>query len=533
MPARRQVLQAAALSVTGPAAGAGADLLEPESKGPPAGRGCVPPLGPVTVDPDDSRYQDLVRRGHKRYVGSPDYVRVVGSTEQVVQAVQEAVRDGGRVAVRSGGHCLENWVDDASIQVLIDLSGMTQVYYDPERNAFAVEGGADLEQVYRRLFLGWGVTIPAGWCPKVGAGGHFTGGGYGVLSRTHGLVVDHLYGIEVVVVDGAGRASAVVATRDSTGAERELWWAHTGGGGGNFGIVTRFWLRTPGVRGTDPSDLLPKAPASTIDFSCTWPWQGLNMDEEKFARLIRNHGEWCERNSAPGAPGTALYCDLTVARRATDVNLTVGQAHGPDAERLVEDYLTALGAGVGTPINVVRERKPWLTAALSGPNASKLYRLKAKSGYLRKRYDESQVQAIYRRLTAERDPELIIGSVGFASYGGKINTVAPSATAHGHRDAIMRVLFMSTWNDPAVDERYDNWLRALYRDVYRDTGGVPDPRDGAYINYPDNDLADPAHNTSGVPWHRLYYKDNYPRLQRAKSRWDPRNIFTHTLGIQP
>ncbi|MDW6058498.1 BBE domain-containing protein [Streptomyces sp. FXJ1.4098] len=40
-------------------------------------------------------------------------------------------------------------------------------------------------------------------------------------------------------------------------------------------------------------------------------------------------------------------------------------------------------------------------------------------------------------------------------------------------------------------------------------------------------------NTSGVPWSTLYFKDNYPRLQKVKAAWDPKNIFSHTLGIEP
>ncbi|MEY9848856.1 FAD/FMN-containing dehydrogenase [Streptacidiphilus sp. BW17] len=56
---------------------------------------------------------------------------------------------------------------------------------------------------------------------------------------------------------------------------------------------------------------------------------------------------------------------------------------------------------------------------------------------------------------------------------------------------------------------------------------------GTYINYPDVDLADPAFNTSGMPWSPLYYGENYPRLQRVKARWDPRNVFRHALSIEP
>ena len=59
-----------------------------------------------------------------------------------------------------------------------------------------------------------------------------------------------------------------------------------------------------------------------------------------------------------------------------------------------------------------------------------------------------------------------------------------------------------------------------------------DAYDGALINHPDIDLADPALNTSGVPWHTLYYQANYPRLQRIKAQWDPLNVFRHDLSIR-
>ncbi len=60
------------------------------------------------------------------------------------------------------------------------------------------------------------------------------------------------YAVEVVVVDEAKTARRVVATREADDPNRELWWAHTGGGGGNFGVVTRYWFRSQGVDGRDP-----------------------------------------------------------------------------------------------------------------------------------------------------------------------------------------------------------------------------------------------------------------------------------------
>jgi len=97
------------------------------------------------------------------------------------------------------------------------------------------------------------------------------------------------------------------------------------------------------------------------------------------------------------------------------------------------------------------------------------------------------------------------------------------------------VLFGANWSLVAEDAQHVGWLRDFYRDVYVETGGVPVPgkvSDGAYINYADADLADPKWNTSGVPWHTLYYKENYPRLQQAKARWDPLNMFHHALSVR-
>jgi FAD/FMN-containing dehydrogenase len=94
----------------------------------------------------------------------------------------------------------------------------------------------------------------------------------------------------------------------------------------------------------------------------------------------------------------------------------------------------------------------------------------------------------------------------------------------------------AAWTSAADDAKHLAWTRKSYAAIYRDTGGVPVPNTinaGSYINYPDVDLADPAYNTSGVPWHDLYYLGNYPRLQQIKAKWDPRNVFRHKLSIEP
>ncbi len=308
-----------------------------------------PPIPSDKIGPDDPRYRDLIRRGfNKRFAGKPDYVRVVSSTEQVVDAVQDAVRDALRLAVRSGGHCLEGFVADPAVRVLIDTSLMTGVYHDPEMAAFAVEAGATLGEAYRKLFLGWGVTIPAGESPDIGMGGHVSGGAFGFLCREHGLAADYLYAVEVVVVDEAGTARTVVATREPSDPNRDLWWAHTGGGPGNFGVVTRCWFRSPDASGTDTGSLLPKAPDSVLTFRVAWNWE--DIDEVAFTRLMRNHGAWCERNSAPDSPYARLFSILFLHRRQYGrLELRGLSTAGAGAERLFDEHLAAINEGIGVP----------------------------------------------------------------------------------------------------------------------------------------------------------------------------------------
>jgi aclacinomycin oxidase len=133
------------------------------------------------------------------------------------------------------------------------------------------------------------------------------------------------------------------------------------------------------------------------------------------------------------------------------------------------------------------------------------------------------------------DYDVMGGIFGCATYGCRVNTVAPDATASPHRGSIFDAACSVGWMDPAAGDASLAWVRAFYRDLFAESGGVPVPGDrydGCMINHPDVDLTDSALNTSGTPWHTLYYRQNYPRLQRVKARWDPRNVFHHALSIQ-
>ncbi|MEU4250950.1 FAD-binding protein [Amycolatopsis sp. NPDC026612] len=500
-----------------------------------SGAAPVPGFGPATIEAGDPRYESLLRGANHRFVAKPDRVCVVTTTEQVVAVVADAVATGLRVTVRSGGHGYEGFTA-ADGGVLLDMSEMTAVYFDPSRRAFAIEPGATLGHVYRVLFKNWNVTIPGGECTEVGVGGHFAGGGYGPLSRRLGAVVDYLYAVEVVVVDADGTAHAVVATREPDDPHHDLWWAHTGGGGGNFGVVTRYWVRAPGATSAEPAELLPQAPSRWRVAYCMWSWDA--MTEESFTTVLRNVGTWFEHNSAPGSRHAQHSASFYASHRSGGALLLQAMVDDdlPDAAALLDEYFDAVCEGVEVEAMRTQSVKPWLYVAAypnwGDPGTQDIRRAKLKAAYLRKGYDEDQLSTVWEHLTregCEHNQFILIG------YGGQVNTVAPDATATAQRDSVLKAAFMAVWADEAEDHEHITRLREFYRDVYAKTGGVPVPgeaSDGSYINYPDIDLADPEWNTSAVPWSTLYYKDNYPRLRQIKGRYDPRNEFHHGLSVE-
>ncbi|RKN47019.1 FAD-binding oxidoreductase [Streptomyces hoynatensis] len=490
-----------------------------------------------TVGQEDPRYWYLNTRGlNRRLSGAPATIAQPYSTEQLRRAVQDAVTAGRRIAVRSGGHCLAALVDNPEVQALIDVSQLNAVAYDPAHRAFSVESGAMLGEVYKRLYGRYGVVVPGGTCPTVGIGGYVLGGGFGAMCRRHGLVVDHLYGVETVVVDASGQARTVLATRDPEDPHHDLWWAHTGAGGGNFGVVARFLFRSPGAEGADPARLLPAPPAACRIAQVDWSWE--EVTERDFARLLGNHGRWHAENSGVDTEHDTLYSSLTLTSRAGGRLSLAAQLDGslPDAEERMRSYLAALTAGMRAAGKVTERTTPWMAGVLASLYAALpagANRYTGTGAYLRRPFTPEQVATLYRHLS---DPDYDgIGTVDILSCGGRVNAVDPAATVCAQRDSILKVFLGCAWGDAAADARHARWVREFYRDLYAHTGGVPVPdgaTDGSYINYPDAGLADPEWNTSGVPWHTLYFKGNYARLQQVKRRYDPGDRFRHALSVR-
>ncbi len=503
----------------------------------------TPVFGPATVGRNDRRYEELTWGFNRRWRSRPEYVRLAGKTEHVVRAVQEAVDTGKRLSVRSGGHSYADLAYHKDVDIIVDLSMMNDISYDPRRKAFAIQSGAKLGQIYVQLFRGWDVTLPGGVCPDVGIGGHAQGGGHGLLSRQFGNVCDLIEAVEMVVVDRHRRARVVVASREDSGDLRDLWWSVSGAGGGNFGVVTKFWFRKIDAEGDNPSAQLPQPPREVLISTAFASWD--QMDERTFTRLVRNQCQWYVENSEPGSSAEAL-CGLLFVQHVSSGGigmLTQVDADVPHAEKVLDDYLTAVTAHTGVTVLPTR-RLPWLasteTIDTSNPTVMTNATLRGavKEAYFKQALTEEQCATIYRHMTrkdyANPSPGTSLLQLG-AMAGGRMNELARDARALPHRGSAYVGLWSTFWAEAAEDEKHLAWTRDIFSETFASTGGYPVPGElyeGSNINAPDPDILDPRFNKSGVPWHAFYWGDNYPRLQRAKRRWDPHNVFHHRMSVR-
>ncbi|WP_395986645.1 FAD-binding oxidoreductase [Actinomadura sp. 9N407] len=510
------------------------------------------PNEPTTIiRPDDKRYPALSRGFNQRWIAEPDYVRLVRNSEEVREALADAVGEGlddgvlqdqGRITVRSGGHCYENFVCGHDVRVILDISPMCGVSYDEAMDAYCVEAGATNWHAYSHLYPLSGRALPGGSCYSVGLGGHITGGGFGLLSRQHGLTVDYLYAVEVAVVREDRTVELVIAKRDDLDPDRaELLWAHTGGGGGNFGVVTRFWFRD-----------LPEPPRQVLLTGLAWDWP--DFTKEDFAALVTGFGEYFRDHQDPGTAAGKLFAMLKLNHVSNGqigllAQVDADDEDGPEAMR---DFLVAVDDRIGprsramttamgehpTVVHMDIPRvMPWLTAtqALNGSGENRCG--KYKSAYLRKPFTSEQIDAMWACLGKERftDYKNKQALIQIDSYGAAINR-PPRDTAVRQRDSILKMQYQVYWTrNDSYEPDHLEWIRETYRATFDQTHGVPvigDGTDGCYISYPDVDLNDPRWNESDQAWSTLYYKDAYPRLRRIKRRWDPLDVFRHRQSIR-
>ncbi|HZG73266.1 MAG TPA: FAD-binding oxidoreductase [Chondromyces sp.] len=187
-------------------------------------------VGNRLIRPNDELYDEKRKVWNAAIDRKPAAIVICESEEDVIAAVQFAKESQLSVSVRAGGHHLAGLaVCDGGL--MIDLSQMRNVTVDEERKVAFVEGGATLGDIDAETQK-YGLAVPTGTVSETGVAGLALNGGIGYLRGKYGLTCDNLVGARVVTADG-------ILLDVNEKNHPDLFWAIRGGGG-NFGVVTRF-----------------------------------------------------------------------------------------------------------------------------------------------------------------------------------------------------------------------------------------------------------------------------------------------------
>jgi FAD/FMN-containing dehydrogenase len=391
--------------------------------------------------------------------------------------VRWATKTGVQIVARSGGHSYGGYSTTGG--AVVDLTRLSGVRLSG--SSVVVGTGARLGNIYDALGQ-HGRAIPAGTCPSVGIGGHALGGGFGLASRAWGLASDNLVSVQIVTADG----KVLVA---DAGHHSDLFWACRGGGGGNFGIATRFVFRTHPV-------------SQGSYFIASWPWAQV---EEVVASFLGwgpqapdALGSLCRLAAGPGGPTVQVFGQHLGGEAALKTALA---SLGPPA--------TKLTTGTATWLDLVRRWAGCLGHSLPGCAAPGHQSFVGASDYIAK---VPASLAAFRSVIEARGS--LSGALLIDAYGGAINRIKPGATAFVHRNQLASIQYFAA-GDGASARAWVDASRAALR---------PAVSGAAYVNYIDPHLANPQ---------QAYYGANLARLRQVKHRYDPHNLFHFAQSIRP
>ncbi|MFB3906372.1 MAG: FAD-binding oxidoreductase [Acidobacteriota bacterium] len=406
----------------------------------------------------------------------------------VTRAVDFARENQIVVSVRGGGHNIAgNAVCDRGLT--IDLSPMKSVTVDPQKRTAQVEPGVTLGE-FDEKGQSFGLATPLGINSTTGVAGLTLGGGFGWLTRRYGLTIDNLLSADVITADGQLRHASAAENSD-------LFWGIRGGGG-NFGIVTRFEYQLHPVGPEVFSGLLVYAHehAETV----------LSGYRELSRRAPLDLTVWVVLRKAPPLP----FLPESIHGKEVVVLpvFFLGDADaGPKAIRPLEDLAPLAGKHVGpTPYTAFQKAfDPLLT-----PGARNYW----KSHDFKELSDEMIRKTIDYSLTFPTPhTEIFIGHLG-----GKMNSVPMDATAYAHRNVNYVMNVHGRWEERADDERCIQWAREFFQAV------APYSLGSVYVNFMTADEQDRI---------EAAYGGNYERLVELKSKYDPNNLFCVNQNIKP
>ena len=428
-----------------------------------------PVLRDVAIQPDHPRYPG-VRSTYIRG-GAPALVLQPRTTAEVAAALIHAQARPGPLSIRSGGHGISGRSTNVGGTV-IDLRRLDDVeVLDEATRLVRVGPGARWAEVATALApYGWAIT--AGDYGGTGVGGLATAAGVGWLARSHGLTIDHVRAVEIVLADGT-------VTRASATENPDLFWA-VRGAGANFGIVTAFEMQAAEVGDVGFARLIVDA-GDTAGFLERWAKAvaGSPRDLTSFVTAWR---------SGPGQviAQVMVVVDTPAADLETFRSLLAPIADaGPVLARSV--HVVPYAATVvdpHAPHDAVGE--PSIHSAFVDAITPALA---ADLGRLLHRDDAHLLQV--------------------RSLGGAVADVAPEATAYAHRNAGFHLL--ATGRDAArLDPAWDA-LRPHFR--------------GLYLSFETDQR--PERLLDAFPPATLN------RLRHLKARYDSHNVFRDNFNIAP
>jgi FAD/FMN-containing dehydrogenase len=440
------------------------------------------------LDATDDAYDEARKVWNATVDRRPALIARCRTTSDVQAAVRFAAAHRMLASVRGGGHHIAgNAVAEGGL--MIDLSGMRTVGIDARTRTARVDAGALLADLDRES-QAHGLAVPLGINSTTGVAGLTLGGGFGWLSRRHGMTVDNLRGATVVTADGAVHGV-------SASAEPDLFWALRGGGG-NFGVVTSFEF-----------ELHPVGP-EVVAGLVVYP----------FAQAQKVLRAW--RDFTASAPDELSV--WTVLRKAPPLPFLPASAHGTDVVIFALVHCGDVQAGQRDAAPVLQFGEPIASAVGPSPYAGfqqAFDPLLAPGGrnYWKSNNFSSLSDAALDLLIASAKklpgPEC---EIFVAQLGGAMARVPPKATPFVGRDARYIMNVHGRWSDPRDDERVRAWARQVFQDA------APHATGGGYVNFLTEDEAERVAASYGA---------NHARLQAVKRRYDPDNLFRMNLNITP
>ncbi len=438
----------------------------------------------------DAGYEQAVQIWNGMVSPRPAVVVQPASTDDVKATVAFARAQGVLLSVKGGGHniagtCL------ADGALTIDMSRMKAVEVDTERRLVHVGAGCLLGDVDQAT-QAHGLATVLGFVSQTGVAGLTLGGGFGYLSRRFGWTVDCLDEVEIVTADAEVRRAA-------PGEHDDLFWALRGGGG-NFGVVTRFTFR-----------LHPVGPEMVGGLIL---WDAARADE--ILPLFRGVTE-----SAP----RELTLALTM-RRAPPAPFLPPEWHGRpvvgilachtgDPAQADADLAPIRAAGGAIADLIVRKRYVEQQSMLDATQPKGMHYY-WKSEFL-SRLSDDLLGAYMEHAAAIESP---MSQLVLFQLGGAVADPEPGTTAFGNRDAAYVANVAGAWPPGTPDaDRYREWVRTAWRAIRPCSTG------SNYVNFQTAD--------EGEDRTREAYRDSLDRLARVKAVYDPENLFRVNRNIVP